>query len=117
MREILSRHSLHLKRDLGQNFLVNESLAQRLALLAGVEAGDGVIEVGTGLGCLTRALAERAQRVVTIEIDRGVVRALREEELLPENVELIHSDALKVDLRALCKRLGPRVRLVANLPY
>jgi 16S rRNA (adenine1518-N6/adenine1519-N6)-dimethyltransferase len=117
MREILSRYSLHLKRDLGQNFLVNEDLAARLVQLAGVEAGDCVIEVGTGLGCLTRALAARAQRVVTIEIDSGVVRALREDQLLPENVELIHSDALKVDLRELVERLGPRVRLVANLPY
>jgi 16S rRNA (adenine1518-N6/adenine1519-N6)-dimethyltransferase len=117
MREILARHSLHLKRDLGQNFLVNEQLAERLVQLAGVKTGDSVIEVGTGLGCLTRPLAARAERVASVEIDSGVVRALREEGLLPANVELIHADALKVDLSASCEELGPRVRLVANLPY
>ena len=117
LRAILARHGLHLDRERGQNFLVNEATAQRLVALAGVEARDAVIEVGTGLGCLTRAIAARAQRVVSIEIDAGMVRALVAESLLPDNVELLHADALKLDLGALCDRLGPRVRLVANLPY
>jgi 16S rRNA (adenine1518-N6/adenine1519-N6)-dimethyltransferase len=116
-RELLRRHGLHLSRELGQNFLVDSSVADRLATLAGVEAGDRVVEVGTGLGLLTRSLARRAEHVVTIEIDSGVVRALEAERLLPENVELIHADALGLDLRRLIQRLGPRVRLVANLPY
>lgn len=117
-REILDRHGLHLRRELGQNFLVDEPWAARLVELAGVEPGDLVVEVGTGLGALTCALAERAQRVVTIEIDAGVVRALREEALLPEQVELLHADALRSDLGALVAG-SPRAhtRLVANLPY
>jgi 16S rRNA (adenine1518-N6/adenine1519-N6)-dimethyltransferase len=76
-----------------------------------------VIEIGPGLGSLTHALAARAERVVAIEIDAGLVRALREEGALPPNVELLHADALAVDLAALATQLGPSVRVVANLPY
>ena len=118
VRDTLDRHGLRLRRDLGQNFLIEEGLADRLAQLSGVEAGDCVIEVGTGLGVLTRALARRAERVATIEIDSGLVSALRAEGLLPENVELMHADALEVDLGALARDFGRRpVRVVANLPY
>ena len=62
-RAILARRGLRLRRELGQNFLIDERLADRLAGLAGVGDGDLVIEVGTGLGVLTRALARRARRV------------------------------------------------------
>lgn len=117
LRALLQRRGLHLSRDLGQNFLVDEGLAARLAQKAGVGSEGSVIEVGTGLGVLTRALAARGARVVTVEIDAGLVAALREEALLPEGVELIHDDALRLDWAALVARLEPPVRLVANLPY
>ncbi|MFP6578470.1 MAG: 16S rRNA (adenine(1518)-N(6)/adenine(1519)-N(6))-dimethyltransferase RsmA [Myxococcota bacterium] len=117
IRELLDRHGLRLHRERGQNFLLGEAPAERLAALAGVEAGDTVLEVGTGLGTLTRALAARAARVVTIEIDSGLVRALKSESLLPENVELLHADARDLDLGAMAAKIEGRVRLVANLPY
>jgi 16S rRNA (adenine1518-N6/adenine1519-N6)-dimethyltransferase len=114
---LLRRRGLHLSRDLGQNFLVDEGTADRLAALAGVSQGDSVIEVGVGLGTLTRALARRGARVVGIEIDAGLVRALEEESLLPEGVELLHTDALRLDWPALIDRLPAPIRVVANLPY
>jgi 16S rRNA (adenine1518-N6/adenine1519-N6)-dimethyltransferase len=122
VRAVLERHCLALSRERGQNFLVDASLADRLARLAGVEPGDGVIEVGTGLGILTRALAARGARVTTVEIDAGVVRALRAEALLPESVRLVHADALALDWAAEVDRARDgsetgRVRIVANLPY
>ncbi len=117
IRTLLERHGLAARRDLGQNFLVDPELAGRLSEIAGVCADDAVIEIGTGLGVLTRALAARARRVVTIEIDRGLVRALRAEGSLPQNVELVHADALEIDLAALVAETGGRVRIVANLPY
>ncbi len=117
VRAFLARHSLVARRDLGQNYLCDVGLAQRLVGLAGVEPGDTVLEIGTGLGILTRALAERAARVVTLEVDAGLVRALRAESLLPSNVELLHADALAADLLGLAAAAGARVRLVANLPY
>lgn len=117
VRDFLARHGLAANRDLGQNFLVDESLAARLVTLSGVGPDDAVIEIGTGLGVMTRALAARARRVVTLEIDAGLVRALRAEAALPENVELRHVDALAVDLSALADSLAAPVRLVGNLPY
>jgi 16S rRNA (adenine1518-N6/adenine1519-N6)-dimethyltransferase len=117
VKSFLARHGLLARRDLGQNFLVDETLAARLVELSGVEPGDRVIEIGTGLGVLTRALAKCAQHVVTIEIDSGIVRALRADAALPDNVELVHADALEFDLaECVGARTGP-VRLVANLPY
>lgn len=117
LRAVLARHGLRAQRSRGQNFLVDDALAARLVELAGVVAGGGVLEIGTGLGVLTRALAARAARVVTLEVDSGIVRALHAEGALPANVELIHGDALRVDLAALLAGLDPPVRVVANLPY
>jgi 16S rRNA (adenine1518-N6/adenine1519-N6)-dimethyltransferase len=117
VRDFLGRHGLMARKDLGQNFLADAGLAQRLAGLAGVAAGDSVIEVGTGTGVLTRALAARAERVVTLDVDAGLVRALRSEGALPANVELRHEDVLRADLRGIAAGLPPPVRLVSNLPY
>jgi len=117
VRAVLERHGLAARRDLGQNFLVDPSVAERLVTHAGVEPGDLVIEIGPGLGLLTRALAARAARVVAIEVDAGLVRALREEGVLPPNVELQHADALTVDVAAIAREAGRPARVVANLPY
>ncbi len=117
VRAVLARHGLRAQRARGQNFLVDDALAGRLVELAGVESGDGILEVGTGLGVLTRALAARAARVVTLEVDAGIVRTLRSEDLLPRNVELVHVDVLRADLDALVAELGRPARVVANLPY
>ncbi|MEZ4216401.1 MAG: 16S rRNA (adenine(1518)-N(6)/adenine(1519)-N(6))-dimethyltransferase RsmA [Myxococcota bacterium] len=116
-RALLAERGLRLRRELGQNYLVDDARAAQLVAHAGVEPGDVVVEVGTGLGTLTRALAARAARVVTIEIDAGVVAALRDLALLPDAVELVHADALDVDLAALVPPPPARTRLVANLPY
>jgi 16S rRNA (adenine1518-N6/adenine1519-N6)-dimethyltransferase len=115
-RAFLEQHGLAAHRDRGQNFLHDERVAERLVTLAGVEPEEGVIEIGTGLGMLTRVLAAHARRVETIEIDAGLVRAL-EATGLPANVRLHHADALEVDLAGLLRELGPPARVVANLPY
>ena len=117
VRALLARHGLRAHRSRGQNFLVDEGLAARLVELAGVAPGEAVIEVGTGLGVLTRALAARAAHVVTLEVDAGLVRALRAEAALPAHVELVHADVLRADLRALAAATGRPTRVVANLPY
>ena len=117
LREVLSRRGLRLKRDLGQNYLLDDELADRLVQAAGVEPGDRVIEVGAGLGVLTRALARAGASVTAIEIDAGIVRALREEALLPEGAELVHADALAVDWQPWLAEVAAPVRVVANLPY
>ena len=117
VRAFLQAHGLAARRDLGQNFLHDERVAEKLVRIAAVESGDRVIEIGTGLGTLTRALAARAGRVITVEVDAGIVRALRREALLPANVELIHGDALDLDLDRLTGEAPGPVRVVGNLPY
>jgi len=117
LRALLDEHGLRLSRELGQNFLIDAGLADELARKAGASAGDLIFEVGTGLGVLTRALAARADRVRTVEIDSGLVRVLRSESLLPDNVELIHADALEIDWRAWVDEATQPVRVIANLPY
>jgi len=117
IRAFLERNGLLANRNLGQNFLCDDGVAARLVELAGVGPNDVVVEIGTGLGILTRALAARASRVVTFEVDSGLVRALRQEARLPESVELRHEDALRADLLGLVKSVAGPVRLVANLPY
>ncbi|MDX1650379.1 MAG: 16S rRNA (adenine(1518)-N(6)/adenine(1519)-N(6))-dimethyltransferase RsmA [Myxococcota bacterium] len=117
IRELLARHGLAAHRDRGQNFLHDARLAAKLARSAGVEPGDTVIEIGTGLGILTRALVDRGARVTTVEVDAGLVRALRAEFALPEEVELVHADAREVDLAARVAAAPGPVRVVANLPY
>lgn len=117
VKAFLSAHGLRARRDLGQNFLVDDALAARLVECAGVGPTDTVIEIGAGTGVLTRALAAVAQRVVSVEIDAGLVRALRADAALPPNVELHHGDALRLDLAALVADAPGAVRAVANLPY
>jgi 16S rRNA (adenine1518-N6/adenine1519-N6)-dimethyltransferase len=117
IRALLARHGLAARRSLGQNFLVAPERARKLVTLAGVEPGDAVLEIGTGLGILTRALAERGARVTSVEIDPGLLRALRAESLLPESVRLVEGDALALDLAALLDEMPPPRRVVANLPY
>lgn len=117
VRAFLEAHGLAARRDLGQNFLHDERIAEKLVRIAAVGREDWVVEIGTGLGTLTRALAARARRVITVEIDSGIVRALRREALLPANAELIHADALQLDLDQLIGDAPGPVRIVGNLPY
>jgi 16S rRNA (adenine1518-N6/adenine1519-N6)-dimethyltransferase len=97
------------KRELGQHFLVDENILGVIGRLADLAADDVVLEVGPGLGVLTRYLAERVGRVHAVELDASLAARLGD---LPENVELEIGDALRVALG----RLRP-TKLVANLPY
>ena len=95
----------------GQNFLINKKVAEREVEYAGVNKDDVVLEIGPGRGILTTLLAERAQKVIAIEIDGQLISKLRP--FLPDNVVLIHDDALKVDFETLPKFN----KIVSNLPF
>ena len=113
-RELLDRHGLAPRRAFGQNFVVDPNTVRRIARLADVGPGDNVVEIGPGLGALTRALIETGASVAAIEVDRGLAAMLRDE-VVPLGVELFEADALRFDWSQLASR-APLV-LVANLPY
>ncbi len=115
--QLLSTHSLHPSRALGQNFVADPNTVRRIARLSGVGAGSRVLEIGAGLGSLTLALAETGATVVAVETDRHVVPVLRSV-VEPVGVEVVEGDALTLDLGALLadRGTGPW-NLVANLPY
>ena len=116
-RKVLKKEGLAPKKKLGQNFLVHQHTADRIASSAKLNTTDTVIEVGVGLGALTMPLASMAEKVIGIEADSGIVRMHEEQEDLPPNVVLRHEDILKTDLPALQNETQARLKIVANLPY
>jgi 16S rRNA (adenine1518-N6/adenine1519-N6)-dimethyltransferase len=117
LREVIARHGLMAKKQLGQNFLLDLNLTSRIARASGPLGGVTVLEVGPGPGGLTRALlANGAARVVAIERDPRCLPALAEISAhYPGRLEVIEGDALEVDAAAMLGQ-GP-ARIVANLPY
>lgn len=119
IRDVMKRHGFNFSKALGQNFLINPTVCPRMAEMGGAKPGVGVIEIGAGVGVLTKELSQRADKVVCIEIDSRLLPVL--EETLDDcgNVEIINADVLKVDLSALIeeKFKGMDVVVCANLPY
>jgi 16S rRNA (adenine1518-N6/adenine1519-N6)-dimethyltransferase len=111
--ELLRRLGLRARKGLSQSFLTDQGICRVMADAAEIDPDDEVLEVGPGLGILTRVLLERAGRVVAVELDPGLARYLPE--LAPGGrLEVVHGDALRFD-PAACLRVG--YKLVANLPY
>ncbi|CUW87057.1 MULTISPECIES: 16S rRNA (adenine(1518)-N(6)/adenine(1519)-N(6))-dimethyltransferase RsmA [Rhizobium/Agrobacterium group] len=118
LRDVIQRHGLDAKKSLGQNFLFDLNLTQKIARTAGPLDGVTVIEVGPGPGGLTRAiLSLGAKKVIAIERDSRCLPALAEIEAhYPGRLEVIEGDALKTDFEGLVPA-GEPVRIIANLPY
>ncbi|PEQ11491.1 16S rRNA (adenine(1518)-N(6)/adenine(1519)-N(6))-dimethyltransferase [Novosphingobium sp. PC22D] len=115
LREVIARHGLSASKALGQNFLFDEQLLDRIAAIPGDLAGRDVLEVGPGPGGLTRALLRAGARVTAIEMDRRCLPALAElEQAFPARLTVIEGDATRIDQGALFA--GPYA-VVANLPY
>jgi 16S rRNA (adenine1518-N6/adenine1519-N6)-dimethyltransferase len=116
LREIIARHGLKASKALGQNFLLDEQLLDRIAAIPGDLAGKAVLEIGPGPGGLTRALLRAGARVTAIEMDRRCLPALAElAEAFPGQLRVLEGDALKLDHAELMG--GEPFAVVANLPY
>ena len=116
IKDLLERHSFHFSKTFGQNFLITARIPEKIAEGAAIDENTTVLEIGPGIGCLTRCLAARAKRVVTVEIDDRLLPILNETLGDLDNVQVVHGDILKTDLNAL---LGAEEKLAvcANLPY
>jgi 16S rRNA (adenine1518-N6/adenine1519-N6)-dimethyltransferase len=119
-KEILDKYGFSFKKSLGQNFLIDTNILNRIVDHAELTDHSGAIEIGPGIGALTEQLAKRAEKVVAFEIDQRLLPIL-EDTLSPyPNVNVIHSDVLKADVQAVMKQEFKEqedVMVVANLPY
>ena len=116
VKTILAEAGFGFKKKFGQNFITDKNLLASIVSLAGVTATDTVVEIGCGAGTLTRALAEKAKRVVAFEVDKTLEPVLAQTLAGFENVEVVFKDFLKADLAAFEKEYG-EYSVVANLPY
>ena len=119
IRALLEKHGFRFTKALGQNFLTAAWVPEDIAEAAGLDEHTGVLEIGPGVGCLTRELSRRAGKVVSVELDRSLRSVLAETLTGCENVEVVFGDILKQDIPALLDETMPGLRHVvcANLPY
>jgi 16S rRNA (adenine1518-N6/adenine1519-N6)-dimethyltransferase len=118
-REILNRYDVRPKKKLGQNFLIDQQLCEEIIKASELSQEDTVVEIGPGLGFLTRALCEGAGRVLSIELDGALLTILKREMKDLPNLSLVQGDALAFNYEIWAREQGLRrqVKVVANLPY
>lgn len=114
-KEFFASDKTHPKKSLGQNFLRDLAVLERIGEIAGLGVQDEVLEIGAGLGALTVFLAKRVKRVIAIEKDGRLIETLDHRVSGLENVEIIHGDALEADFREFDKE--SKIKVVSNLPY
>ena len=119
IKALLARHGFHFSKSMGQNFLIEDWVPDRIADAAGLDEHCAVLEIGPGIGPLTRQLARRAGKVAAVELDKALLPILAETLADCDNVEVIPSDVMKLNLAQLTAErfAGFTVMVCANLPY
>lgn len=119
IRDLCARYDFALSKGFGQNFIINPGICPRIAEAAEIGPGWGVLEIGPGIGVLTEQLCKRADKVVSVEVDKRLPPLLAETMAGYDNFKLVLQDVLKVDLKALlAEEFGDKpVAVCANLPY
>lgn len=119
IRQLFERHGFSFTKSLGQNFLINPAVCPKIAEMGGAKPGVCALEIGTGVGVLTKELATRCEKVIAVEIDTTLKPILEETLAEFDNVEIVFADVMETDLAALLaeKALGMEVVVCANLPY
>lgn len=117
--DVVKKHGFKFTKSLGQNFLIDDNIIDKIVDGAGAGPGDKIIEVGPGIGTLTRELASRADKLMAVEIDRNLIPILADTLGDYNNVKIVNEDIIKADIRGLIDENldGGPVKLVANLPY
>ena len=120
---LMKKYKIKANKNLGQNFLIDDNVLQDIVDGAEITQDDLVIEIGPGLGSLTKILLEKAKKVICIELDKKMVKILCERFSIYNNLEIINEDVLRIDLNELIKNEREEdnnlknVKIVANLPY
>lgn len=118
-KELISKYSFYFSKGLGQNFIIDQNILEKITAGVKITEGTEILEVGPGIGSLTQSLAEAAKKVVAVEIDKKLIPILKESMAEYKNVEIINEDILKVDLHKLIEEKfeGRDIVVVGNLPY
>lgn len=121
-RFIMKKYNIRANKNLGQNFLISQEVVEKIVDCSQINKEDLVIEIGPGLGTLTKYLLEKAGKVICIELDTKMIEILKDRFSLYDNFELINNDVLKVDLQNIIKTEKEKgtiknAKIVANLPY
>ncbi len=119
---LMKKYKIKVNKALGQNFLINQNVVDQIVESSHITKQDVVIEIGPGLGTLTKELLENAGKVICIELDKKMIKILTDRFSLYENFEVIHGDVLKVRLNKIIKEEKEKngfksAKIVANLPY
>ena len=116
---VINKYNFMFRKKFGQNFLIDASVVEEIIDAAGISEEDTVLEIGPGIGTMTQYLAERAGKVIAVEIDRALIPILEDTLSAYDNVKVINDDILKVDLNRLSEEEngGRPIKVVANLPY
>ena len=119
---IMNKYKIKANKSLGQNFLIDSNTLEAIVDSGNIEKKDLVIEIGPGLGTLTKYLLEKAGKVICVEIDKNMIQILQDRFSLYDNFEILNQDILKVNLKELINRnkqtgVIENVKVVANLPY
>ncbi len=119
IKDLANRHNFAFQKNFGQNFIVNAGICPKIVEYAGVNENIGVIEIGTGIGVLTKELCKVAKKVVAIEIDKTLMPVINETLSEFQNFKVYNQDVLKTDILQIIKEEfeGMEVVVCANLPY
>ena len=115
--ELLKSYDFKFNKKFGQNFIFDSNLLNAIVSDAGVDKNTTVIEIGTGAGTLTRAIASKAKRVISFEIDRELKPFLEDIFKPYDNIEVRFQDIMKVDLKSFEDDINEKYVMIANLPY
>ena len=117
--ETIKKHGFDFQKKFGQNFLIDAHVLEKIMDAAEITKEDCVLEIGPGIGTMTQYLAERAGKVLAVEIDDNLIPILQETLSMYDNVQIIHADVLKLNLDELVQKEneGKPIKVVANLPY
>lgn len=119
---ILDKYNIRANKGLGQNFLINEEVIEKIIEAGDIKEDELVIEIGPGIGTLTKFLIEKAKKVICIELDTKMINILNDRFKFYDNIDIVYGDILKVDISKIIKEEKEKqdikkVKVIANLPY
>jgi len=116
-KEIIHQYNIKPRKRLGQSFLLDINTIHKIAAAGGISSDDVVVEIGAGIGVLTKDIAQSARRVIAVEIDPQLVTALQEQLDGHDNVEISSGDILKFDFASIAHQYKTKVKVIGNIPY